>query len=348
MTLPLTGYSTLLVAIAGLVLLGSWINTLKLAGKWRFELYYYDFAIGAVLAAAVAAFTLGTLGADGFTFQDDLMRAGRRNMAYAMAAGCVFNLGNMLLVGAATLTGMSIAFPLAIGVGLAASALMIYANTPSANSTMLVTGVALLAVSALFAVLSYRARALSREIARMKTGEHRTLRPSVPKRGVIFCLVSGVLLALHLPLVTMASGGETGVGPYSLALLFAAGVVFSTIVYNLYFMNLPVAGKPLDILDYFRGKFSRHLLGLAGGALWSAGTLCWLVARSAPEEAGADRPLLFALIHGAPLLAAAWGILVWKDLEGADARSKAFLSLALFLYLAALIMLRLSGLAPAV
>ncbi len=347
MTLPLTDFSTLLVTIFGLVLLGSWINTLKLAGKWRFELYYYDFAIGAVLAAAVAALTLGTLGADGFTFQDDLMRAGRRSIAYAMAAGCVFNLGNMLLVGASTLMGMSLAFPLAMGLGLAVAAVMLYANTPGPNFTMLTTGVALLAVSALFAVLGYRARALSKEIARMKAGEHRTLRPSVPKRAVIFCGVSGILLALHVPLLTMASGGDAGVGPYSLALLFAGGVAVSTVVYNLYFMNLPVAGKPLEILDYFRTKASRHLLGLLGGATWSAGALCWLVAQSAPEEATAGRPLLFALINAAPLLAAAWGIFAWKELEGADARSKALLYVALFLYLAALIMLRLSGLAPA-
>ena len=113
-------------------------------------------------------------------------------------------------------------------------------------------------------------------------------------------------------------------------------------------MNLPVAGKPLDMLDYFRGKFSRHLLGLVGGAVWLAGALAWLVAQGAPEEAAADRPLLFALINAAPLLAAVWGIFAWKDLEGSDTRSKAFLFLTLFLYLAALIVFRLSGLAPAV
>jgi glucose uptake protein len=347
MTLPLTDFSTLLVTLVGLVLLGSWINTLKLAGKWRFELYYYDFAIGAALAAAVAAFTLGTLGADGFTFQDDLMRAGKRNMAFAVAAGCVFNLGNMLLVGATTLMGMSVAFPLAMGLGLGVAAVVVYLNRPDANSIMLATGLALLMASVVFAVLSHRAASLSRELARMKAGEHRTLRPSVPWRGVVLCLASGVLLALHLPLVAMAGGGEAGVGPYALALLFAAGVAFSTLVYNLYFINLPVAAKPVEILDYFRGRFSKHLLGLLGGAAWSAGAVCWVVALSAPVEAAADRPLLFALINAAPLLAAAWGIIAWKELKGTDARSKAFLSLALFLYLAALIMLRLSGLAPA-
>ena len=42
---------------------GSWANTQKLASKeWRFQLYYWDYAIGVLLLAVVLAFTLGSVG----------------------------------------------------------------------------------------------------------------------------------------------------------------------------------------------------------------------------------------------------------------------------------------------
>jgi glucose uptake protein len=43
---------------------GSWANTQKLAGQtWRFELFYWDYVLGVLLAAFVFAFTLGSAGA---------------------------------------------------------------------------------------------------------------------------------------------------------------------------------------------------------------------------------------------------------------------------------------------
>ncbi len=347
MTLPLSYLQTLLATIASLLLMGSWINTLKLAKKWRFELYYFDFAIGAAVAAAVAAFTLGTLGADGFVLTDDLMRAGKRNMAFAVAAGGLFNLGNMLLVGASTIAGISIAFPVGLGLALLITVILGHVNNPAANATMLFTAVALLGASLVAAILSHRSGSLSREIARMKAGEHRTLRPSVSWRGILLSAAGGIMVSVHLPLVAMAQRGDIGVGPYSTALLFAGGVLFSTVVYNLFFMNLPISGKPVDILDYVRGKMRKHLLGLLGGAAWASGAICWLVVNAAPEEAGADRPLFFALAGGVPVVAALWGSFAWKELVDTDARTKAFLFLTLFLISAGLVMLTLSGFAPA-
>ena len=78
MILPHTYIATLLVLFFSMLCWGSWANTQKMSGKWRFELFYFDYAFGVLLTAVICAFTLGSLGYDGFSFLDDLMNAGKR------------------------------------------------------------------------------------------------------------------------------------------------------------------------------------------------------------------------------------------------------------------------------
>jgi len=342
MTLPTTYASALLVTILGLICLGSWINCLKLTRKWRFELFYFDFAIGAAVIAVVAAFTLGTLGADGFTFLDDLMRAGKRNMAYGIAAGGIFNLGYMLLVGAVTLTGMAVAFPLGLGTAILVSSVLTYIAKPQGNSTMVFAGLGLIALALVADAVTHRSLSFSRETQRMKAGEHRTLRPSVSWKGIILGLIAGFLMGVITPLVSMATTGDVGVGPYSLAVMFSVGILFSTFVYNLYLMNLPISGRPIEILEYFRGRFRLHLFGLLGGVIWATGMIASYVTASAPEEANLAPSTSFALLQAAPLVTALWGLLAWKEFKGADVRVMSLLVLTLFLFLAGLVTLALA------
>src|ERR1039458_1021441 len=98
MILPQTYTAALFLMILSMICWGSWANTYKLAGKWRFELYYFDFAAGLLLAAVILAYTAGNLGYDGFSFSDDLMHAGKRQWLLGFAGGAVFNLANMLLL----------------------------------------------------------------------------------------------------------------------------------------------------------------------------------------------------------------------------------------------------------
>src|SRR5438309_10515972 len=118
MTLPHTYLAALLLTILSMVCWGSWANTFKLAGKWRFELFYFDFAIGVIVAAVFYALTFGNLGFDGFLFMDDLMHTGRRQVFDGFLGGVVFNLANMLLVAAISLACMAVAFPIGIGMAL--------------------------------------------------------------------------------------------------------------------------------------------------------------------------------------------------------------------------------------
>lgn len=339
MTLATTYSAALCLAIFSLLCLGSWANSLKLAGRWRFELFYFDFSFGLAATSLVLAFTAGSLGYDSFTFLDDVMRASKHSLAYACGAGMIFNLGNMLLIAGMSLLGMSIAFPIGLGIAIVVGALVAYASSPQGNPVLVFTGVAVVLVAVLMCAFAYRSLALLREVEKMKAGEHRTLRPSVSWKGVFLSVGGGIVLGSFSPMLDMARDPDIGLGPYALGVMFCMGMVVSTIVYNMYFMNLPVKGKPVEMLAYFHGDIWQHLYGVLGGAVWSLGAIAALVVSSSPKEALPGPALSYALAQSSPLLAAIWGLVVWKELRGADAKVAALMGLMLFLFAAGLTML---------
>src|ERR1700676_2077858 len=133
MLLPSTYFAAILLLISSMFAWGSWANTQKLAGKWRFELFYYDYSFGVMLCALVAAFTFGSLSPRELTFQDNLLIAAKRQMAYAFLGGAVFNLANMLLVAAIAVSGMAVAFPIAIGLALVIGVVLNFSLNPQGN-----------------------------------------------------------------------------------------------------------------------------------------------------------------------------------------------------------------------
>ena len=64
MILPTTYVSALLLTFLTMICWGSWANTTKMTGKWRFELYYFDYSFGVLLTATVLALTLGSMGTE--------------------------------------------------------------------------------------------------------------------------------------------------------------------------------------------------------------------------------------------------------------------------------------------
>ena len=313
--------------------LGSWASTYKAAGNWRFELYYFDFGIGAVLAAVIAAFTVGTLGFDGFSFMDDILHASKRQDLYGFLGGVVFNLGNMLLIGAVSVSGMAIAFPVALGIALAINVLWSYAAAPAGNPAILFAGVAIVLVAVILTAVAFRSFKLSKIDELVKTGQVKSTRRKVTIKGVYLGVVAGIFLGLFFPLVDLARVGDAGLGPYSTGLVFALGVFLSTFLYNLFFMNLPVNGTPIEVLDFFKGTWTAHVFGIFGGVIWYAGVLMNLVAATAEGPAHVSTAVGSAFILSAPIIASLWGLFIWKEYAGSDVRVRAqvFLGLALFL-----------------
>ena len=354
MILPNTYIGALLIAVLSLVCWGSWANAYKLAGRQRFELFYWDYALGVMVAATVAALTFGSLGFNlggdvaGFAFLDDLMRSSKHSWAYGLAAGVVFNLGTILLAAAMSVAGMSLAFPVGLGLAVVVAMLLDYILKPHANAVLLFSATAAILAAVVLGVAAYRAISLQRAQAAIKSGRTRSTRLTASWKGIVLAAIGGPLIALCSPLVDLSRASDTGMGPYAAAFMFAAGVFGSTFVYNLFFMNLPVQGEPVELLEYFRQPKRSHLLPLLGGMVSAAGTVSLFVASSATTAAagvGAEPiPLLGpATGHvvglGAALLSALWGLLVWKEYEGAPGRVRILSALMLVLLVAGLALL---------
>jgi glucose uptake protein len=332
MVLPHTYVAALLVTILSMICWGSWANTQKLVGKWRFELFYFDYSFGVLVAAVIVAYTFGTLGFDGFLFTDDLMRAGRRNMAYGFGAGVIFNLANMLLVAAISVAGLAVAFPVGIGLALIIGVVWNYMINPQGNPTLLFTGVGIVVAAIVVDALAYRAHAMVKAKQAIKAGQSKDMIPKIGWKGIVLSLASGLLMGSFYPLVEMGKAGDTGLGPYAVAFVFALGIFFSTFVFNLFFMNLPVQGEPVEVLDYLKGTLKQHGLGVLGGIIWAIGTISNFVAASSPPEVQVGPAISYALGQGATLISALWGLLLWKEFQGASIRVKLLLAVMLVLF----------------
>jgi len=332
MILPETYLPALFVMILSMVCWGSWANTYKLSGRWRFELYYFDFALGLLLMAVLLALTLGSMGYDGFTFSDDLMHAGKRQWLFGFCGGVIFNLANMLLMAAIAVAGLAVAFPVGIGVALLVGVVLNYIIRPAGNPILLFGGCSLVLAAIIVDAVAYRMLNLLKYEELAKAGKTPSLRRAVSLKGIMISLVCGLLMGSFFPLVAAAQETEVGLGPYSVAFVFACGVFLSTFVFNLFFMNLPVEGEPVEIRDYFLGTPKQHLLGLLGGAIWCGGGVAAFVAASTPPQVGIGPAVSYAMGQGSTLISALWGLIVWKEFKGADLRIKALLTVMLVLF----------------
>jgi glucose uptake protein len=337
MILPGSYAATLLILVLSMICWGSWANTYKLCPpKWRFELFYFDFAIGVFIAAIIAALTFGSLGWDGFSFLDDLRLAGKRSDALAFVAGVIFNLANMLLVGAIAIAGMAVAFPVGIGIALIEGVVLNYFLNPVGNPAFLFTGAGVIMLAIIFDALAYRNYAMAVSVAAAQKGKTRSTQRKTGSKGIVISIVSGVLMGAFYPFVEMARAGETGLGPYSIAFIFALGVLLSTFVFNLFFLNLPLQGNPIDIFDYFKARMKTHLFGVFGGMVWLAGAVSNFVAARAEGNAQVGPAVSYAIGQGATMISALWGLIVWKEFAGADGRVRTFIAVMFFLFIAGL------------
>ncbi len=353
MILPETYIAALLLAILALICWGSWANAYKLAGRQRFELFYVDYAVGAFVAVTLAAFTFGSLGFDfggglgGFVFLDDLMRSSKHSWIYGIAAGAVFNLGTILLFAAMSMVGMSLAFPAGLGLAAVVTMLLGAIVSPHVNTVVLLATVALLLAAALLDVFAYHTVAYRRAREAIKTGRTKSTKVTVSWKGLVLALIGGPLVGLCSPLVDRSRAPETGMGPYAAAFMFALGVLSSTIVYDLLFMNLPVRGEPIEVLQYLRQPRKNHLLPLLSGMVWAVGTVSLFVASAATgptANTGVDPlPLLgpatgILVLLAAALLSGLWGLLLWKEFADAPERARPLVVFALVLLLAGLVL----------
>ncbi|HTB12697.1 MAG TPA: hypothetical protein VK752_14045 [Bryobacteraceae bacterium] len=327
MILPATTLASLLLLILTFFCWGTWANTQKLVYKWRFELFYYDFAVGVALGTLIAVYTFGSANPQELTVSDNLLIAGYRKMAYAVAAGLVVNLATVMLCAAISLSGLTVAFPLSFGVGLIVMSVTNFVgNSASNNTALLFGGLVLILASVLADVFAYRTYVDALAV-KSKSGpvlDPATKLPIRPKAtlGITLSALSGLAWGFFFPLIDSSRSGDNGVGPYGIAGLIGIGMVSSTLLYVPFFVNFPVQGEPVQVRSYFKGTKKQHFWGIFGGLLWTAGLVAALVEAAAPAPARTGATLASILLYAAPVLGALWGMVAWREFKGSPQNVK--------------------------
>jgi glucose uptake protein len=309
----------LLMMITSAVCWGSWANTYKGVKNYRFELFYWDYAVGIFLISLVLAFTLGSTTHDSASFLNNVHSADGSNIISTMAGGAIFNLANLLLVAGIDMAGLAIAFPVSIGIALVVGVVSSYVLQPKGNAGALAAGVACAVIAVILDGKAY--------------GSLSKVNRSVSKKSIITCIVSGVLMGLWAPFVTRAMTQGHTLGPYSVGVFFTLAALLSCFIWNIYFMKKPLVGEPVNFGELFRGPTAGHLLGLLGGGIWGIGTVFNLVAANFTGVA-----ISYAIGQSAPMVAAFWGVAVWKEFEGAGRGAKTYLALMFVFYVFAILL----------
>ncbi len=294
---------------------GSWANTQKLATKeWRFQLFYWDYSLGVLVFALIMAFTMGSTGSSGRSFMSDMTQAESDALLSAFVGGIIFNLANLLLVAAIDIAGMAVAFPIGIGLALVIGVVTNYIAAPLGNAVVLFAGVAGVVCAILLDALIYRRLPAS---GQKTTG-----------KGFVISIAAGVLMGFFYRFVaaSMATdffNPEAGkLTPYTAVVFFSIGLLCSSFLWNSIVMVKPFVGDPVPFGDYFRkGSLKLHLTGIIGGMIWSLGMSLSIIASG---EAGFA--ISYGLGQGATMIAAFWGVFIWKEFREAPAGTNILLT----------------------
>ena len=311
---------------------GSWGNTQKLAGKtWRYELFYWDYVTGILILSLISAFTLGSMGEGGRGFIADLAQADTRNIGSAFLGGIVFNAANILLSTAIAIAGMSVAFPVGIGLALVLGVIVNYIGSQKGDPLFLFIGVGVITVAIIINALAYRKASAADK--------------KVSSKGILVSILAGVLMsffyrfiAASMDLDNFVSPAAGKMTPYTAVFIFSLGIFISNFLFNTLLMKRPISGTPTNYKAYFKGKFSIHMVGVLGGIIWGIGNSLNLIAAG---RAGAA--ISYGLGQGATLVAALWGVFIWKEFKNSPKGTSGMLALMFVLFLLGIILIIYAG-----
>lgn len=313
---------------------GSWGNTQKLAAKtWRYELFYWDYVIGILLLSLIFGFTLGSIGDQGRSFTNDIAQVSTNHFWSAFIGGIIFNASNILLSTSISLAGMSVAFPIGVGLALVLGVFINYFGAPKGDPVILFAGVALIVIAIILNGIASGKINSDSNVSKTK------------KKGIVIAIFAGILMSFFYRFVASAmdlnnlENPTPGMlTPYGAFFIFSLGILGSNFIFNTFVMKKPFVGEPVSYSQYFKGSFATHAVGILGGLIWGIGTLFSYIA------AGKAGPAIsYALGQGAPMIAALWGVFIWKEFKGATKLVNLLLMLMFILFVAGLCMIIVSG-----
>jgi glucose uptake protein len=305
---------------------GSWANTQKLASKeWRFQLFYWDYCLGVLILTVLFAVTLGSTGSAGRGFFQDLSQASPGYIGYALLGGIVFNLANILLVAAIDIAGMAVAFPVGIGLALVIGVVTTYLAKPSGDPVILFLGVAGVAAAIVVDAMAYRRLPA--------TGQKTTL------KGIVLSVLCGILMGQFFQFVARSMPDQLDqlneadsagmLTPYTALVFFSLGLFLSSFVFNTIVMLKPFVGEPVPLGDYFtKGNVRLHTVGILGGMIWGVGMSFAIIAG---DRAG--YAISYGLGQGATMVAAFWGVFIWREFKEAPPGTNRLLALMFALFI---------------
>ena len=299
---------------------GSWANTQKLSSqKWPFQLFYWDYSLGIFIITLLLGLTMGSFGDEGRSLISDLGQAESKYLMYALLGGVIFNFANLLLVIAIDLTGMAVAFPIGIGIALVLGVITNYVYSPEGDPLILFLGVFFVMVAIIFDGMAYKATLIKQE--------------KTPVRGILIALMAGVAMGFFYKYAAQSMASDFALPeagkltPYSALLVFSLGILISNLLFNTLNMYRPISGTPVAYKDYLTlGNSKVHLIGILGGVIWGIGMSFSILAS---EQAGPA--IAYGLGQGATMVAAFWGVFVWKELKELP-KSKNWLISAMFVF----------------
>ena len=323
-----------LMCIITMICWGSWANTQKMVGnkKWAFQLYYWDYAVGVMILSLILAFTMGSYGVEGRSFIPDIQQAAGGSLISAFIGGAIFNVSNILLVIAIQIAGMAVAFPIAVGLALVIGVIANYIPNPVGDPVVLFIGVAGVALAIIITAVAY---------GRLSSGNEKS---KGALKGIIISLVAGVLMGFFYRFVAASMSMDFQnlapgkLSPYTAVVVFSFGLLISNFLWNSINMYMPITGEKCTYKQYLtEGSIGTHLIGILGGIIWNIGMAFSIIASGT-----AGPSISYGLGQGATLIAAIWGVFIWKEFKDAPKGTNKLLTVMFISYFVGLLLIILS------
>jgi glucose uptake protein len=159
-----------------------------------------------------------------------------------------------------------------------------------------------------------------------------------PRRGVVFSVFAGCIMGFFYPQLMRAVSPNFNsqpiragmLTPYLALVCFGIGVFVSNFLWNTIFMRAARVTYP----QYFRGSAKLHGIGILGGFLWMIALSFNVLASSVAGPA-----ISYALGQGSTLVAAIWGLFIWREFRTAPPGTNKFLVMMLAGYTSGLVLI---------
>ena len=254
----------------------------------------------------------------------DISQASNEALRSAFIGGVVFNLANILLVVAIDIAGMAVAFPVAIGLALVIGVVTNYLASPIGDPTMLFTGVGLVTAAVIVCAMIY---------ARLPQDEGRSV-----GKGLAISIIAGIAMGFFYRFVAASisvdfANPEAGLmTPYSAGVVFGVGLLASNLIWLIPLMYKPISGEVAPVGEYFsKGTPRLHLVGILGGVIWCVGFSFSFIASGAAGAA-----IAYGLGQGATMVAAFWGVFIWREFKDAPAGTSGMIAAMFALFIVGL------------